>query len=134
MKKYLIDACILCGLANTKDMHHQKCKSFFKKYSKAELFFPIHCLFEANATRLKRIKQGDFLGLPGKYTLKNKKFIDIDREFFNHCQRKNLFSKFSTLKGSDLIYACIAEIGNYILVTCDNHFNNYANKINILKL
>ncbi|MGB2762134.1 MAG: PIN domain-containing protein [Minisyncoccales bacterium] len=134
MKQYLIDASVLHGWSNTKDKHHSVCKKFFQDRLEDELFFPIHCLFEVKASRERRLKGGDFSGLPGKFVLRNKKFINVDRKFFDHCQQKELFDAFKKLKGSDLIYACMAKIGGFILVTCDNDFDAYSRKINLLKL
>jgi len=134
MINYLVDNSVLHGWANTKDQHHNVCKKFFEDHENDELFFPIHSLFEFQASRARRIKGKDFEGLPGNYLLKNKKFVDINRKLYDHCQKNNLFEKFKELKGADLLYACIAYIGGYTLVTCDSDFDVYKNDITIIKL
>ena len=134
MTIYLIDNSVLHGLANTKDLHHTVCKNFFKEHQNDELYFPIHSLFEFQASRARRIKGNDFEGLPGVYTLKNKKFVDINRKLYDDCEKQKLFEKFKELKGSDLLYACIAHIGKCTLVTCDSDFDIYKNDITIMKL
>jgi len=134
MKQYLIDASVFHGWSNTKDKHHLACKKFFQDHLKEGLFFPIHCLFEIKSSRAKRLRMGDFSGLPGRFILKNQKFINVDRKFFDVCQKNNLFGEFPKLKGQDLIYACMAKIGGFILVTCDSDFDIYSKKINLLKL
>ena len=134
MIQYLIDNSVLHGWVNTKDKHHTVCKRFFEKYKDDELFFPIHSLFEFQSSRYRRIKGNDFTGLPGNYKLKNKKFINIDRKLYDYCQSHKLFEKFKELKSADLLYACIACIGKYTLVTCDSEFDIYQNKINLIKL
>jgi len=134
MTKYLIDNSVLHGLANTKDQHHNVCKEFFEKYANDELFFPIHSLFEFQASRARRMKGNDFEGLPGNYRLKNKKFVDINRKLYDYCQKNKLFEKFKELKGADLLYACISYMGCYTLVTCDSDFDVYKNDITIMKL
>lgn len=134
MENYLIDASVLHSWVNTKDKFHLKCRRFFEKHQQDELFFSIHCLFEVNAVKARRLRGGDFSGLPGKFILKNKKFIDVDRKFFDYCQQAKIFDEFLQLKGSDLIYACMAKIGDFTFVTCDDDFDVYRNKIKILKL
>lgn len=47
---------------------------------------------------------------------------------------KKLFSLFDSLKGGDLIFACIAKLFGYILVTCDKDYKKYRTKINIIYL
>jgi PIN domain nuclease of toxin-antitoxin system len=133
MNQYLIDTCVLLGWANTKDKHHKVCKKFFENHKKEELFFSIHSLFEFKGSKSRRIKGKDFDGLPGTYRLENKKFVDIDRKFYDYCQNNGIFEKFQ-LKGGDLIFACIAKVGEYTLVTCDSDFDNYQNEIKLLKL
>lgn len=134
MTQYLIDSSVLLGWANTKDQHHNVCKKFFEEHREDELFFTVHSLFEFQASRARRIRGNDFEGLPGNYKLKNKKFVDIDRKLYDHCQIQNLFEKFKVLKGADLLYACIADIGKFMLVTCDSDFSVYRNNIHLMKL
>ena len=120
MTQYLIDNSVLHGFADENDYHHAVCKKFFEENKNNELFFTIHSLFEFQASKSRK---NDFVGLPGTYIFKNKKFFDIDRKLYDYCQNHKLFEKFPKLRGGDLIYACIAYLGNYTLVTCDNDFN-----------
>ena len=134
MSKFLIDASVFHGYANTKDKHHSICKDFFDKYRNEPLYFSIHGLFEFQAVRSRRILGRDFLGLPVNRILRNQQFIDINRKFYDECQRIKLFEIFKSLKGSDLIYACLAKIGGFTFVTCDKDFDPYKNEISILRL
>lgn len=134
MKQYLIDASVVHGWCNTKDKHHLACKKFFEIHSKEKLFFPVNCIFEVKSSTARRLGAGNFSGLPGKFLLKKQGFINIDYKFLLACQKNNLFGEFPKLKGQDLIYACIAKLGNFTLVTCDKHFDVYSKKINLLKL
>ena len=134
MTQYLIDASVLCGYLNTEDSNHDICKEFFQEYPSNKLFFPILSFFELHASQARRIKEKTFQGLPGNHRLKNTKFIDVDRKFFNNCQDKKIFEKFKKLKGADLVYACMAYIGKFTLVTCDSDFDVYQGEINLKKL
>lgn len=134
MPKYLIDASVMLALSNTRDPHHKKCKKFFDEYPWDLFYFALHSLFEIHAAHARRIRDRTFFGLPGNYNYPNVNFINIDWDFYKACKRRKLFDLFDRLKGMDLIYACLAKIGNYKLVTCDKHFDPYADKIDILKL
>ena len=96
MTQYLVDNSVLHGWANTKDQYHAICKNFFKEHRDDELFFPIHSLFEFQASRARKIKGNVFEGLTGSYCLKNKKFVDINRKLYDCCQKQKLFEKFIT--------------------------------------
>ena len=131
---YLVDNSVLHALANTQDMHHSSCKQFFDEHKGEALYFPIHALFEFKASRARRMKRNSFSGLPGSLVMKDQNFVNINRKLYDYCQNKNLFELFAELKGADLIYACIAKIGQYTLVTCDADFDIYADEISIVKL
>jgi len=134
MPKYLIDASVMLGLSNIRDTHHEKCKEFFDDQPSELLYFSLHSLFEIHAARARRIRGKNYVGLAGNYNYPNVKFIPIDWNFYKECKRRRLFDLFDRLKGMDLIYACLAKIRNCKLVTCDNHFDAYADKIDVLKL
>jgi predicted nucleic acid-binding protein len=134
MTKYLIDASAMLGLANDNDVHHAVCKKFFDEQPSNLFYFALHSLFEIQAARARRIRNGDYVGLPGNYNYPNVNFINIDWNFFKECKQRKLFDVFDRLKGMDLIYACLAKIGKYTLVTCDYHFDSYNSKIDILNL
>lgn len=134
MPQFLIDNSVLHALANVKDKNHTVCKKFFEEHQDEELYFSIHTLFEFHASKSRRTRGNDFEGLPGKYKLKNQKFVNVDRKLYDYCQANRLFEKFKKLKGADLIYACIAKVGNFTLVTCDSDFDAYQNEISLKKL
>jgi predicted nucleic acid-binding protein len=134
MPQLLIDNSVLHAWANTKDKYHAVCKKFFEEHQNQELFFSIHGLFEFHASRARRIKGKDFDGLPGNFKLKNQKFVHVNWKLFDYCQKNALFEKFKELRGGDLIYACMAEAGNFTLVTCDSDFDVYKNDINLINL
>ena len=134
MPKYLIDASVIHGLANTKDRHHSVCKEFFEENANEQFHFSVHSFFEVHAARLRRIRGRDFVGLPGQFKLRNQILHILDNNFYKECKRRDLFSVFDGLKGSDLIYACLAKIRGLTLVTCDEDFNPYADEIGVLRL
>jgi hypothetical protein len=44
-----------------------------------------------------------------------------------------LYDKFSTLRGADLLYACIARVENIPLVTHDSDFSPYSKELELIK-
>jgi hypothetical protein len=134
MVNYLIDASVMLGLANTRDAHHDIFKQFFDKQPNDHFYFALRSLFEIHSARARRIRNRDYVGLPGNYNYQNIRFINIDWNFYKECKRLKLFDVFDRLKGMDLIYACFAKIGRYILVTCDSHFDPYDGEIDFLNL
>jgi len=124
----------MLGLANTRDEHHAICRQFIDEKPSDLFYFALHSLFEIHSARARRIRNRDYVGLPGNYNYPNIKFINIDWNFYKACKRRRLFDVFDRLKGMDLIYACLAKIGRYTLVTCDSHFDPYDGKIDVLNL
>ena len=82
MPKYLIDASVMLGLANTNDAHHVASKKFVDEQSSDLFYFALHSLFEIEAARARRIRNRDYVGLPGNYNYPNIKFINIS--WINH--------------------------------------------------
>ncbi len=133
MQKYLIDNSVLHGYANTEDCHHKACTDFVQKHDN-ELVFLVHTLFEFKASREHRLLQGTFTGLLGGHQWKNIPLVETSQKLFNDLQNQNIFIKFKKLKGADLLYACVTDISNYTLVTCDSHFNAYKDVIGLIQL
>lgn len=134
MEKYLIDASVMLGFVNTRDVHHKKCKKFFDEQTINLLYFPLHSLFEIESARARRIRDDNYEFELGERKFHNVKFIPIDFKLFKTCEALKLFELFDRLRGMDLIYACIAKINNLKLVTCNGHFDQYEENIDILKL
>ena len=130
--KYLIDACVLLAIANKQDVHHKSCVHFVEGCDGKNLYFPVHSLFEIQSGRLRRQRAGTYYGV--HRVLKDVKFIDISKKIYDTSQKSGLFRRFSKLRGSDLIYACIAKIRKLTLVTCDDDFDAYRNEINIFRI
>lgn len=131
-KKYLIDASVAHAMANVGDKHHNVCKEFFEKHQNDTMAFPVHAYFELHASIAKRKKGGSFLPFPGNVSI-SITTLSLTAPFYDECKKRNLFQLFD-LRGSDLIYACIAKIENCTLVTCDSDFDKCIQEINVLKL
>jgi predicted nucleic acid-binding protein len=133
MNNYLLDANVIHALTNIKDINHNVCKAFFEEHSNKDAFFvPINGAFELQASLSRRKRGNDFDAFD--CLIKNMKFVDINRKLLDTCISQGLLHKFDKLKGADLIYACVAEIGKFTLVTCDSDFDAYKETISIQKI
>jgi hypothetical protein len=57
----------------------------------------------------------------------------VTGEFLATVWELGLYDRFSTLKGADLLYACIALVENILLVTHDSDFDRYSDQISLIK-
>ncbi len=64
----------------------------------------------------------------------NEIIYPIDSNFLEKCSSLVQEEGFNTLRGADLIFACIAKIEVGILVTLDNHFDSVSDRIQVLNL
>lgn len=63
----------------------------------------------------------------------NSELYNVSQEFLLKVYELNLYDKFSTLKGADLLYACIAKVENIPLVTHDNDFEPYSGEVTLIR-
>jgi predicted nucleic acid-binding protein len=64
----------------------------------------------------------------------NSLIYSIDQKLIQQCNQFVTMSGFDSLRGADLIFACIAMLENAYLVTLDNHFRSVSNYINVINL
>lgn len=135
-KHILVDANVLIGAFNKLDDLHEKSMSFFSNLNKnKQIILPAHTLFEFMSSIHRQLKNGqpylsfdkDALQIPFDV-------IHITQQLANECRDKNLFKLFNTLRGGDLIYACIAKIYSLEFVTSDPDFKPYEKEIKIIFL
>ena len=58
--------------------------------------------------------------------------LEITHELVRDSALQELTERFASLRGADLIYACLAKLRDLPLVTTDNDFDNYQSDIKIL--
>lgn len=127
----LLDSSFLIGLIKSRDKHHDMCNSFFHN-SLNRFVIPSVAYFEFQATvsrmareqRTKDPLRGIFMLIPvEKY--------NVDYALIEKAGKLGLFNKLSPLKGADLIFASIAAIEEYILITTDKDFLKVKDQINL---
>jgi len=138
-KRYALDANVLASIVNSDDAEHFSCHSFFKSLNdddKALWIVPGLIFFEFQATQSRRYRtrrpgQPVFRRSPLHY--ENTKLHHATKKFLIKVHDLNLYEKFSLLRGTDLLYACIAHVENIPLVTHDSDFDPYENDLTLIR-
>ena len=138
-KRYALDASVLASIVNSDDAEHFSCYSFFQNLhqdDKATWVVPGLIIFEFQATQSKRyrkLRPGQPVFRRSPLTYENTELYDVNKKFLAKVYKLDLYSKFSTLRGADLLYACIARVENIPLVTHDSDFDPYSKELTLIK-
>lgn len=138
-KRYALDASVLASIVNSDDVEHFSCYLFFRNLNdddKALWVVPGLIVFEFQATQSKRYRnrrpgQPVFRHSPLHY--ENTELYGVTKKFLDKVYKLGLYDKFSTLRGADLLYACIARVENIPLVTHDSDFDPYSKELTLIK-
>jgi predicted nucleic acid-binding protein len=138
-KRYALDASVLASIVNSDDVEHFSCYSFFQNLhqdDKATWVVPGLIIFEFQATQSKRyrkLRPGQPVFRNSPLTYENTELYDVNKKFLAKVYKLNLYNRFSTLRGADLLYACIARVENIPLVTHDSDFDPYSKELTLIK-
>lgn len=132
----LVDASVLVAAFNKSDSNHNKALFFLKNIdSKKRVILPAHTLFEMMAAINRRRNSQSYLGFEKGELELPFDTIHITQQVADRCRDAELFELFRTLRGGDLIYACIAKLYSLTLVTLDNKdFAPYQNELKLILL
>jgi predicted nucleic acid-binding protein len=138
-QRYVLDTSVLVSIVNSDDAEHFSCYSFFQNLhnnDKAIWVVPGVIFFEFQATQSKRYRERRpghpvFRNAPLFYT--NTELYHVTKKFLNKVYELGLYDIFSSLRGADLLYACIARVENLPLVTHDKGFNLYNKELTIIR-
>lgn len=138
-KRYVLDTSVLVSIVNSDDAEHFSCYSFFRNLhdeDKAIWVVPGVIFFEFQATqsrlyRERRPGHPVFRNAPLFYT--NTELYHVTKKFLTRVYDLELYDKFSSLRGADLLYACIAKVENLPLVTHDKGFDRYSDELTIIR-
>jgi predicted nucleic acid-binding protein len=102
----------------------------------ALLALPGLIFFELQAVRARR-KRDKVEDRPpyGRIPLyvENSELYEVTPAFLKRVWDLDLYNLFLSLKGADLLYACIAKVENIPLVTHDKDFDQYEGTIQIIR-
>lgn len=136
--RYVLDASVMAAVINMDDIGHQSSYWFFKNLHDAgrvTWVVPGLIFFELQSVRARRkrsnVEDRPPYGLIPLY-VDNTELYEVTPEFLKQVWEQDLYNTFLSLKGADLLYACIAKIENIPLVTNDSDFNPYKGVIEII--
>ena len=137
--RYVLDASVMAAVINMDDPEHQSCYWFFKNLHDADRVtwvVPGLIFFELQAVRARR-KRDKVEDRPpyGSIPLyvENTELYEVTPKFLKSVWDQDLYNVFLSLKGADLLYACIAKMENLPLVTHDKDFDQYEGVIQIIR-
>jgi predicted nucleic acid-binding protein len=138
-KRYVLDTNVLVSIVNSDDTEHFSCYSFFQNLhndDKAIWVVPGVIFFEFQATQSRRYRERRpshpvFRNAPLFYT--NTELYHVTKKFLNQVYELGLYDVFNSLRGADLLYACIARVENLPLVTHDKEFGLYSKELTIVR-
>jgi predicted nucleic acid-binding protein len=137
--RYVLDASVMAAVINMDDLEHQSCYWFFKNLHDADRVIwvvPGLIFFELQAVRARRKR--DMIENSPPYAriplyVENSELYEVTPTFLKIVWDLNLYDVFLSLKGADLLYACIAKVENIPLVTHDRDFDQYEGIIQIIR-
>jgi predicted nucleic acid-binding protein len=138
-RRYVLDASMMASVLNMDDPNHQESYWFFKNLHDADAatwVVPGLIFFELQATRARRFREKrDALPVYGRIPLyfDNCEIYEVTPTFLQKVWDLDLYRKFDSLKGADLLYACIAHVEHIPLVTQDRDFDRHTNLIEIVR-
>jgi predicted nucleic acid-binding protein len=137
--RYVLDASVMAAVINMDDPYHQGCYTFFQdlhETDRVRWVVPGLIFFELQATRARRKRDGIEDRPPyGRIPLydENSELYEVTPAFLKSVWDQDLYNVFLSLKGADLLYACIAKVENIPLVTHDTDFDPYEGAIKIIR-
>jgi hypothetical protein len=140
MKKFVWDT---SAILNIKEPNHQ---GYSPRYSLMKdlvdgwipgpylNIFPAIAAFEVDATVSRMHREGKKILRDFYIFNENSLLYSIDQKLIRECNQFVTMEGFCSLRGADLIFACIAKLENAYLVTLDNHFDSVSTDIVVINL
>ena len=137
--RYVLDASVMAAVINMDDPERQSCYWFFQNLHDADRVtwvVPGLIFFELQAVRARRkrdrVEDRQPYGRIPLY-MENSELYEVTNAFLKRVWDLDLYNVFQSLKGADLLYACIAKVENIPLVTHDKDFDQYEGTIQIIR-
>ena len=131
MNRLLVDASFLISPIRSCDSNHIACYSFFQNQDEnTRWVVPTIAYFEYQAAQ-SRVRREGKKAYRDLY-IPNVQVLEISTDLIRKTAELDLANVFDSLRGADLVYACMAKIEEIPLVTCDGHFEQYRNLITVI--
>lgn len=127
------------AVLNMDDTAHQESYWFFRNLHDADAatwVVPGLVFFELQAIRARRFREKKdaspfYQSIP--LFIENTELYEVTGAFLKKVWDFDLYRKFGSLKGADLLYACIAYVEQIPLVTQDADFDRHPGLIEIIR-
>lgn len=96
--------------------------------------YPSIAVFELQASISRMHREGRKILRDFYIVSENSMVYPIDQELIYRCEKLFYAPGFSSLRGADLIFACLAKLEDAYLVTLDKGFEAVASEIRVLDL
>lgn len=130
MNKILTDASFLVSAIRSCDANHVACYGYYRNNEDSIWVVPAIAYFEYQAAQSRLRREGE--KAYRELYISNCEFYELSMPIIRKSAELNLVNLFEKLRGADLIYACIAKIESIPLVSCDDHFDEYAHEIEVI--
>lgn len=140
MKKFVWDTSALLNIKEPNQAGYSPGRSLFKDLADGWIpgpyqnIFPAIAAFEVDASVSRMHREGKEILREFYIVNENAIVYPIDQGLIRRCAPLVATSGFATLRGADLIFACIAHIEDAFLVTLDNHFEAVSGAVRVINL
>lgn len=140
MKKFVWDTSALINIKEPDQNGYSPGHSLMKDLSDGWIkgpyqnIYPALAVFEVNATVSRMHREGK--NIPREYYIMNEhsRIYPIDQDLIYKCNNLAVLDGFSSLRGADLVFACIAHLEGAFLVTKDKDFSAISKHIRVIDL
>jgi predicted nucleic acid-binding protein len=116
--RFLVDASFLTLVIRTADVHHNIANQFYERNPDAVWVIPTLAYFEFQAAQSRSGQRCRDV------YIRSLEIFELTLDFTRRCREQQLFERFLKLRGADLVYACIAKVKGFALVTFDRDFDD----------
>jgi hypothetical protein len=139
-KKFVWDTSALLNIKQPNAEGYSPGHSLYKDFSDGWLpgpyfnIYPSIAVFELQASISRLHREGRRMLRDFYIVSENSTVYPIDQAFIYRCEKLFDAPGFSSLRGADLIFACIAHTEDAYLVTLDKGFNAVTSQIRVIDL
>jgi predicted nucleic acid-binding protein len=140
VKRFVWDTSALLNIKEPNANGYSPGHSLYKDFSDGWLsgpyfnIYPSIAVFELQAAISRRHREGQRMLRDFYIVSENSTVYPIDQTLIYRCERLFDAPGFSSLRGADLIFACIAHIEDAYLVTLDRGFSAVTSQIRVIDL
>ena len=139
-KRFVWDTSALLNIKEPNGQGYSPGHSFYKDFSDGWLpgpyfnIYPSIAVFELQASISRLHREGRKILRDFYIVSENSTVYPIDQELIYRCASLFDAPGFASLRGADLIFACIAKLEDAYLITLDKDFSAVASEIRVIDL